>query len=188
MSASVHAGIHPPPSRHSTGADSPEQTPPQSRHPPRADTPQEQTVHAGRYGQQLGGMHPTGMHTCYTCLSVILFTKGKGSLYGVTSCLAAWSFGRVSVFVPCSFWRVICLWYHVPSRGSLGGSLPDRHPGQSPPRETPPRPRTSWTENLLDRDPLCTVKNGRYASYCKVFLIFDFIFFLLAHRGKIFWA
>ena len=22
-------------------------------------------VHAGRYGQQAGGKHPTGMHTCY---------------------------------------------------------------------------------------------------------------------------
>ena len=27
------------------------------RHPPCA-------MHAGRYGQQVGGMHPTGMHTC----------------------------------------------------------------------------------------------------------------------------
>ena len=36
LSASVHAGLHPPP-----GA-----------------------VHAGRYGQQAGGTHPTGMHTC----------------------------------------------------------------------------------------------------------------------------
>ena len=40
--------IHPPP-----GAD-----PPPSRHSPRA-------VHAGRYGQQAGGTHPTGMHTCW---------------------------------------------------------------------------------------------------------------------------
>ena len=37
--------------------------------PPGADTPsQEQTppgvVHAGRYGQQAGGTHPTGMHSC----------------------------------------------------------------------------------------------------------------------------
>ena len=34
-----------------------EQTPPPSRHPPGA-------VHAGRYGQQTGGTHPTGMHSC----------------------------------------------------------------------------------------------------------------------------
>ena len=26
------------------------------------------TVHAGGYGQQAGGMHPTGMHTCYKCI------------------------------------------------------------------------------------------------------------------------
>ena len=37
-------------------------TPPQSRHPRRADTPP-CAVHAGRYGQQAGGTHPTGMHT-----------------------------------------------------------------------------------------------------------------------------
>ena len=42
----------------------------QSRHSPGADPPQEQTpsppcaVHAGRCGQQAGGKHPTGMHTC----------------------------------------------------------------------------------------------------------------------------
>ena len=44
------------------GADSP-----QKQTSPRADTPPEQTppctVHAGRYGQQAGGTHPTGMHT-----------------------------------------------------------------------------------------------------------------------------
>ena len=31
--------------------------------PPGADTPPG-AVHAGRYGQQAGGTHPTGMHTC----------------------------------------------------------------------------------------------------------------------------
>ena len=60
-SASVHAGILPPPTLW-------EQTP-QSRHPRGADTPLGQTppctVHAGRYGQQAGGMHPTGMQSCY---------------------------------------------------------------------------------------------------------------------------
>ena len=35
----------------------PDQWPPQSRHPACA-------VHAGRYGQQAGGMHPTGMQSC----------------------------------------------------------------------------------------------------------------------------
>ena len=42
-----------PGSRHPPAAD----TPPGRRHPPRA-------VHAWRYGQQAGGTHPTGMHTC----------------------------------------------------------------------------------------------------------------------------
>ena len=30
--------------------------------PPRADTPR--AVHAGGYGQQAGGMHPTGRQSC----------------------------------------------------------------------------------------------------------------------------
>ena len=34
-----------------------DQAPPGTRHPPCA-------VHAGRYGQQAGGMHPTGMKSC----------------------------------------------------------------------------------------------------------------------------
>ena len=56
-SASVHAGI-PPEADMPQGVDPPgADTPPGSRHPPGA-------VHAGRYGQQAGSMHPTGMHTC----------------------------------------------------------------------------------------------------------------------------
>ena len=51
-SASVHAGIPPPL----------EQTP--SLGP---GTPL-RAVHAGRYGQQAGGMHPTGMQSCYYIL------------------------------------------------------------------------------------------------------------------------
>ena len=35
--------------------------PPRSRHPPRA-------VHAGRYSQQAGGTHPTGMQSCFLIL------------------------------------------------------------------------------------------------------------------------
>ena len=69
VSASVHAGIYP------LGADTPppqEQTPPWEQIPPactEADTtPPEQiplgAVYTGRYGQQTGGTHPTGMHTC----------------------------------------------------------------------------------------------------------------------------
>ena len=64
---------HPPGSRHPPpradiplGADGPpgpgipqEQTPPLAADPPGADPPN--AVHAGRYGQQAAGMHPTGM-------------------------------------------------------------------------------------------------------------------------------
>ena len=69
----MHAGIHPrtdtPRTRHPQ-----EQTPTRTRHPPGADPPGADPpgpglplrgVHAGRYGQQAGGTHPTGMHTCW---------------------------------------------------------------------------------------------------------------------------
>ena len=90
MSASVHDGINTPPgSRHPWEADSPwEADPPANRHhpppreadpPPRKQTPLEVdtppweadppcAVHAGRYGQQAGGAHPTGIHTCFTII------------------------------------------------------------------------------------------------------------------------
>ena len=58
VSAPLHAGIHTPQTR---GRQPPGADPPQSR-PPGADTPC--AVHAWRYGQQAGGTHPTGMHTC----------------------------------------------------------------------------------------------------------------------------
>ena len=55
----MHAGIHPPGSRHPPGAD----TPPRSRHPPgqappRSRHPPQQTATAA------DGTHPTGMHSC----------------------------------------------------------------------------------------------------------------------------
>ena len=50
---------------HPLGADTPPGADtPGNRHTPGADTPP-CTVHAGRYEQQAGGTHPTGMHTCY---------------------------------------------------------------------------------------------------------------------------
>ena len=60
-SASVHAGIQPP-----TGTRNPG-----TRHPLRDQAPC--TVHAGRYGQQAGGMHPTGMQSCLKSV----YTKRK---------------------------------------------------------------------------------------------------------------
>ena len=59
-------------------------------------------------------------HVCHSVYS------GRGSLYDVTSCLAAWS------HVPSG--RGLCLLSHVPSGG---------YPWQRPP----------WTETPLDRDP-----------------------------------
>ena len=47
--------------------------PPGSRHPPtpEADTPPPCSGHAGRYGQQAGGTHLTGMHSCYLYFSTL---------------------------------------------------------------------------------------------------------------------
>ena len=50
-SAPVHAGMHTPPL-------GPEADPPRPPPPPPG------AVHGGRYGQQPGDLHPTGMHTC----------------------------------------------------------------------------------------------------------------------------
>ena len=57
-------GADTPWSRHYPGADTP-----QSRHPRGPDIPP-CAVHAGRYGQQAGGTHPTGMHTCSQMFSL----------------------------------------------------------------------------------------------------------------------
>ena len=55
-----------------------EQTPPRNRHHPQEQTPLPRsrqppcTVHAGRYSQEAGSTHPTGMHTCLViCLPKI---------------------------------------------------------------------------------------------------------------------
>ena len=45
------------------GTPPPEQTPGADT-PPGAGTPS--AVHAGRYGQQAGGTHPTGMQSCFS--------------------------------------------------------------------------------------------------------------------------
>ena len=61
-------------------------TPPRTRgrHPPRPEAgnppgPEAGTppgaVHAGRYGQQAGGTHPTRMHSCFLFMLLILGTK-----------------------------------------------------------------------------------------------------------------
>ena len=53
-------GRHPPGSRRLPG----------SRHPPATDTPC--TVHAGRWGKQAGGTHPTGMHSCSILFLILI--------------------------------------------------------------------------------------------------------------------
>ena len=58
-------GYTPPPGtrgRHPPGEDTPQghTTPPGQRH----SAPPPGTVYAGRYGQQAGGTHPTGMQSC----------------------------------------------------------------------------------------------------------------------------
>ena len=50
-SAPLHAGILPPPAR-------------QTLPPPLAGQTPPHAVHVGGYGQQEGGMHPTGMQSC----------------------------------------------------------------------------------------------------------------------------
>ena len=55
----MHARIpHPQTRNPPPGADTP-----QSRHPP-GTRPPPRAVHAGRYGQRAGDMHPTGMQSC----------------------------------------------------------------------------------------------------------------------------
>ena len=43
----------------------PEQTPPRADPPEVDKTTLPPAVHAGRYSQQAGGMHPTGMQSCF---------------------------------------------------------------------------------------------------------------------------
>ena len=78
-------GSKPPITRHPPGAEfPPDQAPtpqgadtiPWKRHPPESRHPP-CTVHAGIYGQQAGGTHPSGMQFCYvsvTVLNIVLVT------------------------------------------------------------------------------------------------------------------
>ena len=91
--------------------------------------------------------------------------RGRGSLYDVTSCLAAWSLS----LVPCSFW------------GSLSRDLPDLDP---------PLQRSPWTENPLDRDPVDRDSLDRDSltnTPCTVRILLEFLFdlFLPLHLIRI---
>ena len=55
-------------SRYTSGqVHTPGQVHPLGRYTPWAGTPPLGAVHAGRYGQQVGGTHPTGIHSCNSC-------------------------------------------------------------------------------------------------------------------------
>ena len=67
--------VHPPghvhpPGRYTPWAGTPHWagTPPWQIHPPCTYTPTPRAVYAGRYGQQAGGTHPTGMHSSFASL------------------------------------------------------------------------------------------------------------------------
>ena len=90
---SVHSGVCPvacwdTPPRPEADPLGPEASTPRTtgRQPPRADPSRADTpfstVHAGRYGQQAGGMHPTGMHTC----CIVKFNKTLKEKCSLKSC------------------------------------------------------------------------------------------------------
>ena len=74
---------------------------------------------------------------------------GGGSLYDVTSCLAAWSQGG------------LCLWPHVPSRGLCLGDL---CPGGLCPGNLCQGGVS--VQGVSVGRPLQSQKSGQYASYC----------------------
>ena len=92
-------GYHPPGPGTPLGAGTPppQQAPPRAdTPPPRVDTPWDQapprcrppcTVHAGRYSQQVGGMHPTGMQSCF--LTLLMVHMGW-----------KWDIEKVGVYIP----------------------------------------------------------------------------------------
>ena len=60
--------VHPPQTRYTPGTryTTRDQVPPRPGTPPGA-------VHAGRYGQQAGGTHPTGIHSCFIVGCVLFY-------------------------------------------------------------------------------------------------------------------
>ena len=102
---------------HPQGADTPQtrQTPPRSRHPPpgsrhppdQADPPREQTQ---AYSLRAAGTHPTGMHSCYRCLSV-----HRGGVHGCWgACMVAG--GHVWLWGAC-----VAAGWHVWLPGGMHG-------------------------------------------------------------------
>ena len=54
--------------------------PPLDRYPPPGQVPPPGTVPAGRYGQQAGGTHPTGMHSCVCYVFSSCHSSNKGRI------------------------------------------------------------------------------------------------------------
>ena len=102
-----------PPGRYTSWAGAPpwrvhpqEGTPPGQVHPLRA-------VHAGRYGQQAGGTHPTGMHSCYFIQLLVSIYSLLGLHILSISCvilLVCFTFAdipqTVTIWNATSFWQL----------------------------------------------------------------------------------
>ena len=100
--------LHPPRTRytHPLGPG----TPPQDQlhiPPPRPATPPLAAVHAGRYGQQAGGTHPTGMHSCFVLVHSYRFRASKHRVmtFKVCSHMTIYHRHRIHISVP---WPRLC--------------------------------------------------------------------------------
>ena len=124
---SVHRGG---PGRHPQ-----EQTPPweqtypgEQTYPQGADTPPPGAVYAGRYGQQAGGTHPTGMHTCFY---TSIIRTGQWAPWIVKGLLrkSQQSLKQECLFVHCEDAITVCdfCWELIPDiRSGYWQNLPDR--------------------------------------------------------------
>ena len=139
--------------------------------PPGRYTPPSGAVHAGRYGQQAGGRHPTGMHSClvktitaaHHILALIDMMNHK---FGIMWHAPVLKLGEGNVFTGMSVHTRGYALFQVPS-GWYAWSLPippplDMGPGIGTP---PPPPNTYWQQ------PHVRSASGRYASYWNAFLL-----------------
>ena len=139
--------------------------------PPGRYTPPSGAVHAGRYGQQAGGRHPTGMHSClvktitaaHHILALIDMMNHK---FGIMWHAPVLKLGEGNVFTGMSVHTRRYALFQVPS-GWYAWSLPippplDMGPGIGTP---PPPPNTYWQQ------PHVRSASGRYASYWNAFLL-----------------
>ena len=85
----VPGQVHPPPQQVHPRAGTPLRAgtpPPQGRYTPLGRYPP-RAVHAGKYGQQAGGTHPTGMHSCLKLFSAVACASTYHSLIMVVATL-----------------------------------------------------------------------------------------------------